>query len=291
LRRWLQEPLLHFLLIGAALFALFYLVADPETISDNRIVISEADIDRMITLFERRSQRLPTQQELNGLVEAQIREEILYREALSMGLDQDDTIVRRRMAQKVEFMFNDLVDAEDASDEDLQRFLSENPDRFIESGHISFLHVYINADKRGEKAEADARQLLQSLNQEQEAIDPATVGDPFMLGYVFVDDRSEYQVSRMFGSDFAKSLGEIKPGSWQGPIESGYGLHLVYVKDRTESRLPPLAEIRDSVLNELLTERRSEANQAFYKTLRDRYDVTVELPAKPQSMAGMETAK
>lgn len=290
MRRWLQEPLLHFLLIGAALFALFYLVADPETVSDNRIVISEADVDRMITLFERKSQRLPTQQELNGLVEAQIREEILYREALAMGLDQDDTIVRRRMAQKVEFMFNDLVDADDASDEDLQRFLSENPERFIESARTSFVHIYLNADRRGENADTDARQLLQSLHLEQEAIDPSTAGDPFMLGYVF-DDQDEDQVSRMFGSDFAKSLGKIKPGSWQGPVASGYGLHLVYIKDRTESRLPPLAEIRDSVLYELLTERRLEANQAFYKTLRDRYDIIVELPAKPQSMAGMEPAQ
>lgn len=282
--------MLHFLLIGAALFALFYQVADPETVSDNRIVISEADIDRMITLFERKSQRLPTQQELNGLVEAQIREEILYREALAMGLDQDDTIVRRRMAQKVEFMFNDLVAAVDASDEELQRFLSENPDRFIESARTSFVHIYLNADRRGDKAETDARQLLHSLDLEQEAINPATVGDPFMFGYVF-DDQSEHQVSRIFGDEFAKSLREIKTGNWQGPVASGYGLHLVYIKERTESRLPPLAEIRDAVLYELLTERRLEANQAFYKTLRNRYDVIVELPAKPQGMAEMGSAQ
>jgi hypothetical protein len=244
----------------------------------------------MITLFERRSQRLPTRQELKGLVEAQIREEILYREALAMGLDQDDTIVRRRMAQKVEFMFNDLVDAVDPSDEELQRFLSENPDRFIEPARTSFVHVYLNADRRGQKAESDARQLLQSLDPEQEEIDTAAVGDPFMLGYVF-DDQSEQQVSRMFGSDFAKSLSEIKAGHWQGPIASGYGLHLVYVKDRIETRLPPLAEIRDSVLYELLTEKRLEANQAYYKALRDRYDVKVELPAEPQGMAELEHAQ
>ena len=290
MRRWLQEPLLHFLLIGAVLFALFYQVADPEAVSDNRIVVSEADIDRMITLFQRRSQRLPTQQELHGLVEARIREEILYREALAMGLDQDDTIVRRRMAQKVEFMFNDLVDAGEVSDEELQRFLSENPERFIESARTSFVHIYLNADRRGEKAQADARQLLQSLNREQQAIDPAAVGDPFMFGYIF-DDQNEHQVSRMFGSDFAKALSDIKAGSWQGPIDSGYGLHLVYVKDRTESRLPPLAENRDSVLYELLAERRLQANQAFYKTLRDRYEVTVEVPEKPQGMAELDSAQ
>ena len=287
LKRWLQEPLLHFLLIGAALFALFYQVADPETVSDNRIIISETDIDRMITLFERKLQRLPTEQELNGLVEAQIREEVLYREALAMGLDQDDTIVRRRMAQKVEFMFNDLVDAAEPTDEELQRFLSENPDKFIESARTSFIHVYLSTDERGDKVKNDAQQLLVALNSNQASTDPDTAGDPFMFGYAF-DNQSDHQISRMFGSDFARSLGTLAAGSWQGPIASGYGLHLVLINDRTESWLPPLAEIRDSVLYELLAERRQQANRAFYKTLRERYDVIIKQPSVNQSMAEME---
>ena len=279
--------MLHFLLIGAALFALFYQVADPETVSDNRIIISEADIDRMITLFERKLQRLPSEQELNGLVEAQIREEVLYREALAMGLDQDDTIVRRRMAQKVEFMFNDLVDAAEPTDEELQRFLNENPDKFVESARTSFNHVYLSADERGNKVNADAQQLLVTLNSKQDSTDPDTTGDSFMFGYTF-DDQSDHQISRMFGSDFATSMATLATGSWQGPVASGYGLHLVYINDRTESWLPPLAEIRDSVLYELLAERRQQANTAFYKTLRERYDVIVEQPSAQQNMIGME---
>ena len=286
MKRWLQEPLFHFLLIGAALFALFYQVAEPESASDNRIVISEADIDRMITLFERKLQRLPTQQELNGLVEAQIREEILYREALAMGLDQDDTIVRRRMAQKVEFMFNDLVDAAEPADEELQRFLNDNPDKFIEPARTSFVHVYLNADKRGDGVEQDAAQLLETLSSEPDAGDATAAGDAFMFGYAF-ENQSEQQVSRMFGSDFAQSLATVTTGSWQGPVVSGYGLHLVHIKDRSEARLPPLAEVRDVVLYELLAERRQQANQAFFKNLRERYDVIVEQPSQ-QSMAKIE---
>ena len=161
MKRWLQEPLLHFLLIGAALFALFYQVAEPESVSDNRIVISEADIDRMITLFERKLQRLPTQQELNGLVEAQIREEILYREALAMGLDQDDTIVRRRMAQKVEFMFNDLADAAEPTDEELQRFLERTIPTSSSSLRAHRLFMFILTRTNAATAsETDAAQLL-----------------------------------------------------------------------------------------------------------------------------------
>jgi hypothetical protein len=160
LKHWLHDPLLHFLLIGAVIFALFYQVADPEQIAENRIVISSADIDRMVTLYERKMQRLPTQQELQGLVDAEIREQILYREALAMGLDEDDTIVRRRMAQKVEFMFNDLIDTADPADAELQQFLDENPEKFRESARTSFIHVYLNADKRGDSIETDAGQLL-----------------------------------------------------------------------------------------------------------------------------------
>ena len=283
MKRWLKEPLLHFILIGAVLFVLFYKVADPEEISDNRIVITEADIERMMTLFERKLQRLPTQQELKGLVEAQIREEILYREALAMGLDRDDTIVRRRMAQKVEFMFNDLVDAAEPSDQELERYRIDNADKFTESARTSFLHVYLNADKRGERVEADARQVLQALNQEPDAIDPAVAGDSFMFGYAF-EEQSEEQLARMFGREFSRSLAGLAAGSWQGPVASGYGLHLVYIKDRSEAWLPPLTEIRDSVLYELLADRRQQANQAFFETLRERYDVVVER-AQQHSMA------
>jgi hypothetical protein len=290
LKRWLHDPLLHFLLIGAAIFVLFYQIADPETVTENRIVISEGDIDRMITLFERKLQRLPTQQELNGLVEADIREQILYREALAMGLDEDDTIVRRRLAQKVEFMFNDLVDITEPTDAELQTFLDEHADKFTESARTSFLHVYLNKDRRGDSTEADALQLLDALNSSDNTLDPATAGDPFMFGYEF-DDQSEQQVARMFGNEFDESLRTLTPGGWQGPVTSGYGLHLVYIKDRTESWLPPLAEIRDSVLYEFLAVRRQQANQAFYKALRERYQVIVEQPSLQQDITDISQAQ
>ena len=283
MKRWFHEPLLHFLLIGAAIFVLFYQVAEPETVADNRIVISEGDIDRMITLFERKTQRLPTQQELKGLVDAEIREQILYREALAMGLDEDDTIVRRRMAQKVEFMFNDIIDTADLSDAELQASLDDNPEQFREPARTSFVHVYLNSDRRGDSIETDAGQLLAALNQTGDPLNPAHAGDPFMLGYAF-ENQSEHQVARMFGQDFAESLATLTPGSWQGPVTSGYGLHLVYINDRSESWLPPLDEIRDSVLHELMAVQRQQANKAFYQSLRDRYQVIVEQPSPQQHM-------
>jgi hypothetical protein len=187
----------HFLLIGAALFVLFYRVADPEAVSDNRIPISEADVDRMVTLFERRWRRLPSQGELDGLVEAQIREEILYREALAMGLDQDDTIVRRRMAQKMEFMFEDLVAATAPSDEELEAFLREHSDRFLEPPRTTFVQVYLSTDQRGEHAEADARRLLETLRASSDFQDPSVLRDPSLLGHSFAE-QSDQQVASQF---------------------------------------------------------------------------------------------
>jgi len=282
LRRWLKEPLFHFLLIGACLFALFDQIADRESAPENHIVISAADIGRMNALFERKWRRLPTAEELRGLIDATVREEILYREALAMGLDQDDTIVRRRMAQKVEFLFDDLADTAPPAEEELQGFLDDNADRFTKPARMSFSHVYLSTDKRGAGAADDAQRILASFEAQPAALDPTAVGDRFMVGYSF-ENQSGRQVARLFGAPFAEALAAVEAGSWHGPIASGYGLHLVYVTKRTEPRLPPLAEIREAVLYELLAERRLQANRKFYESMRERYTVTVERPAPDQA--------
>ena len=165
LKKWLREPLLHFLLIGAALFVFYNLQTDDSTDDSNSIVISEPDIDRLIILWEKKWQRLPTEAELEGLIEAQIREEVLYREALAMGLDQNDTIVRRRLAQKVEFISADLASQAEPSDADLQTYLDAHTDKFAVPARISFQQIYLNADQRGDHVEEDAKRLLDELTR------------------------------------------------------------------------------------------------------------------------------
>jgi hypothetical protein len=275
--RWLKEPLLHFLLIGAGLFVLFFQIADPESLADNRIRIGAADIERMTVLFERKWQRPPSPKEVDGLIEAQIREEVLYREALAMGLDEDDTIVRRRMGQKMEFLFKDVAEAAEPSEVELQAFYEEHPDKFSAAGRTSFDHVYLSTDQRGGDAVTAARDLLPALNADPDGAAPATVGDRFMPGYRF-DHQSDQQIARMFGQAFAQALGTLEPGGWRGPLNSGYGVHLVYVRERTPEHMPPMADVRPMVLREFLAMRRREADQTFYQTLRDRYTVVVERP-------------
>ena len=215
LKKWLREPLLHFLLIGAALFILYGLQNNQPASNENRIVISEADIDRLLSLWEKKWQRLPTQSELDGMIEAQIREEVFYRESLAMGLDQNDAIVRRRLAQKVEFIFSDLASQTQPSETELTDYLAQHADKFEIPARISFQQIYLNTDKRGEQALADAKVLLNSLSQHKSSIDIPAAGDPFMFGQSY-EELTGHGVARQFGKEFSSALFKLSPGAWQG---------------------------------------------------------------------------
>jgi hypothetical protein len=275
IRKWLREPLLHFLLIGAALFTLYGLQNDGPDDDGKRIVISEADIDRLLTLWEKKWQRLPTRSELDGMIEAQIREEVLYREALAMGLDKEDSIVRRRLAQKVEFIFSDLASQSEPTETQLTEYLATHADKFETPARISFQQIYLNSDKRGDQVQSDARDLLGSLSQSDSSIDIMASGDPFMFGQQH-ENLTEHAVARLFGKDFASKLFSLPPGGWQGPVVSGYGLHLVQISNRTMASLPTLDAVREKVLNEWHAQQRQAMNEAFYQNLRTRYDVVIE---------------
>jgi parvulin-like peptidyl-prolyl isomerase len=273
--RWLKEPLFHFLLIGAGLFLLYGWQTDDDALRPDQIVYTEAHIDRLINLWERKWQRLPTQQELQGLIEQQIREEVLYREALAMGLDKDDQVVRRRMSQKMEFISNDLASLAEPDETQLQIYLDENAEKFAIPGRISYSQVYLNESQRGEQVYADAEKLLAELSQSTVDIDISMAGDSFMGGYSF-NDETDFGVARLFGKTFAQDLFKLPVGEWTGPVESGYGLHLVRVDSRTDSRAPSLEQVRDKVRAEWLAEQQRKTNDLLYSELRKRYEITVE---------------
>ncbi|MEA1889837.1 MAG: peptidylprolyl isomerase [Pseudomonadota bacterium] len=275
LKKWLREPLLHFLLIGAALFILYGLQNDETVDNDTRIVISEADIDRLLTLWEKKWQRPPGQSELDGLIEAQIRQEVLYREALAMGLDKEDSIVHRRLAQKVEFIFSDIASQAEPTDSELTDYLAANADKFETPARISFQQIYLNSDKRGDHAQSDANHLLDKLTQPDSSVDIMTAGDSFMFGQQH-ENLTEHGVARLFGKDFASKLFSLPSGAWQGPVRSGYGLHLVQISNRTTPIQPSLDAVRQKVLNEWHTQQRQIMNEQFYQNLRTRYEIVIE---------------
>ena len=286
LKQLLKEPLFHFLFIGAVLFVLFGLVGESDSEPNNRIEVSQADVDRLVATWQRRWNRPPTPSELNNLVESYIREEILYREAVAMGLEKDDSVVRRRMAQKIEFLFKDISTPAKSTDADLQAYLEKYPDKFTSPAHYNFSHIYLSVDKRGDQAMQDAQQLLAKLQSESSQSDPAQYSDLFMFDYHFADI-TDFEITRIFGESFTKQLSDLEIGTWQGPVDSGYGIHLVKVEKRIEPSLPPLAEIRDKVKTEYIAELQRDANQKFYQSLRERYEVVINTSDTEQKSLAM----
>ena len=278
LRQWLREPLIHFLALGAALFILYGLVTgnDGRRATGDVIEISGAEIAYLTQNWARQWGRPPTPEELGGLVDEFVREEVLYREALAMGLDSDDTIVRRRLVQKLEFLAEDLAMYVDASDGELDEFFASRSDVYRIPARLSFTHIYFSPDQRGETAEADARRVLAALGGETEPpLRAPDRGDRFMLQYDYAR-QSPQDVERLFGSGFAEGLFALEPGSWQGPITSGYGMHLVRIDDRVEGRMPDLEEVRERVQIDFDADRRRRARELFYTEALKNYDVRVD---------------
>lgn len=278
--RLLKEPLLHFFLLGLVVFGLHATLnsdADTGSRGDPLLVeISSADIEWLGATWNKKMGREPTARENAGLIDSFIREEILYREAVSMGLDQHDSVVRRRMAQKMDFLFKDLAEMAQPTDEEISAWFEKNSERYRVPAHTSFTHVYFNRDRRGEKAEEDAREVLEKVRVEE--FDPSRIsslGDRFML-QPYYPTQSTDSIAREFGKTFADSVAPMEAGRWHGPVYSGYGLHLVYVHDRTDSRLPGLEEVRDEVVRDLMSERKEKVNAAAYGEIKSKYRILVE---------------
>jgi hypothetical protein len=277
-RRLVREPLVHFLLLGGLLFGAWYAFNDQPQLSDaNRIVVDEAQVASIVATFRRTWLRPPTRKELAGLVEDRIKEEILYREALALGLDRDDLVIRRRLRQKMEFLNTDLTEPRPPTDAELQAYLDANMDRFRTSGRLSFTQVYLKQDEQ-ERATA----LLQRVaGHPPSELELETLGDASLLpGAMQQADMRD--LDRIFGSDFAATLLAAPLGRWSGPHVSPYGLHLVYVSEHLPAREPPLGEVRKAVEREWLAQRQRQANERFYRALRARYIVEV---AKSQPSA------
>ena len=281
IRKFLREPLVHFIALGALVFLLFHFNANRDAPQDGKIVVTPGKVEQLVTGFSRTWHRPPTQQELDGLFDDYIREEVLYREALAMGLDRDDTIVRRRMRQKLEFLTEEASAAAPPTDQDLQTWLDQHPEKFRVEPAMAFAQVYFNASRGGETAFAAASNVLAKLNRAGKGTAAAEFGDTTMLPLELSLSRVD-EIARIFGDDFARQVSQLEPGRWAGPMQSGYGWHLVYVSERTVERSRPLAEVREAVQREWLAARRNEMVDLTYSKLREKYVVVVEAP-KPQA--------
>jgi hypothetical protein len=272
----LREPLLHFLVLGSVIFAFFSFVSRHKTDKPGEIVVTQGTVENIATGFTRTWQRPPTKEELQGLVRDYIREEAAYREALSMGLDRDDTIVRRRLRQKLEFISDDLASHAEPSNAELDAFLKTHPGLFKTEPVFTFRQIYLNPQLHGANLQGDESSVLAELRSGGSGAN-ISLGDPFLLAQYF-EKVPLAEVKQTFGEQFASGLSVLPVGQWQGPVNSGYGAHLVFVSERREGRTPSLAEVRDQVRREWLNAKRTEAIEKFYEALLRHYTVKVELP-------------
>jgi PPIC-type PPIASE domain len=275
MKRLLKEPLLHFLVLGAAIFAVYNWLPKRSSAGPGKIVITQGEIEHLATTFAKSWQRPPTAEELAGLVRERVREEVYCREAMALGLDSDDSVIRRRLRQKMEFVSDDIAAQSEPSDADLNAYLQAHADSFRVEQRFTFRHVYLNPEKHGKNLARDAAQLLAQLNEASGKVDSSALGDSFLLEQHF-DAVPTSEVAKQCGERFAAKLRELSPGRWQGPIESGYGMHVVFVEERTKEGMPQLAEVRDVVQREWANARRLESNEQFYQRLLKRYTVMIE---------------
>jgi peptidyl-prolyl cis-trans isomerase C len=284
----------QFLLIGTALFLGHrFLYPGPDAgAPSTRIELTDDDLRQMSVAWLAQGRPTPTPEQMRSLVDMRVREEILYREALALGLDKGDTIVKRRLAQKMEFLFEDVSALREPTREDLKAWFDKNSDRFALPVRASFRHLYFSPDHRGARAREDAARALDTLRgKPASAQEGAALADPFMFQDYF-GDRSFDEMAKLFGPKFAQALLQQPPGSWQGPIESGYGWHLVWVDSLTPRRVPAFEEAETEVKTEWIADQRAETRRRAYEAMRARYEIILPAPAKQDvSTAGAPSAR
>jgi hypothetical protein len=266
---------LHFLLLGLALFAYYGRVA-PDDDGKRRIVVGQPEVDLLATQFQGTWNRPPSPVELNGLVDSYVRDEILYREGVALGLDRDDAVIKRRVRQKLDVLFEESVAQNPATDADLQAYLDAKPATFRKPAVVSFDQVYFGS------ASVTPQRLEQARAALARGADPATLGQATLL------PASQYAmpldlIARDFGEKFAEQLATAPVGQWSGPVASGFGAHLVRVNAIQAAQLPALVDVREVVAREWENERRKQAHAAALARLRDQYQVEINaaLPGQP----------
>lgn len=267
----LREPLSHFFVLGLILFALYGIVNDESGRSAEEVVVDRARVSGLVSGFEKTWQRPPTADERESLIDAWVREEILYREGVAIGFDLDDPVIRRRVAQKMSFVADGIV-PEAPDDAELEAWLAANISDYQIPAIYSLQQVYIDPQRHSDDLEDFVSSIAASLAK---GADPRSLGDSTLL-LAAVSSSSSVELARAFGTEFVSALAEVTVGDWQGPIKSGYGLHLVKITEYIPARSPDLEDVRAAVERDLLSDQSKKIGETFYAALRERYTVRVE---------------
>ena len=274
-----KEPLIQFLLIGACIYGAYALYGAPdEDASDRTIRVDVARIEGFISGWQSRFNRPPTEQELDGMINQFVREDIFYREAVAMGLDEDDAITRRRMAQKIEFLTKDIARLKQPVEGELEQYFEDNKALYRMPDLITFSHVFLDPDVREDATLDDAAALLVELQAVGEPdAETLNAGDRFML-QSYYPAKSELDIRRQLGSGFSDSVMQLAPGRWHGPVLSGYGTHLVYVYALEVAPSPVFEDVREDVFENWQVAQQEAFNEQYFESLKSRYEIVIEEP-------------
>lgn len=281
MRSVLKEPLLHFLLVGAALFsasAWFGGSGDGAREANREVVVTQGRVHSLTQAFTRQWNRAPSHDELDALVRAFVREEVMAREALALGLDRDDTVVRRRLAQKMEFLSDDVEALAEPAEDELRAWLAAHPERFRTEPRYTFSQVFLDPRQRGQALATDAQRLLARLESAGAAADPGALGDSRMLPTHWAQATGSDIVAQL-GAAFAARLEELPAGRWIGPVPSAYGVHLVRLEARVPAQLPAYEDVRAVLARDWAATKERELKEARYQALLAKYQVSVEPPS------------
>jgi PPIC-type PPIASE domain len=282
MRKLLREPLLHFLVLGLALFLLFNVVSGAKGGADRRIVVNDAAVANIVRLYQGAWKRPVTTAELQGLIDSHVREEVLFREGVAMGLDRDDPVIRRRVLQKMGVITEESIARLAPADAELENYLRKHAERYRIPALVGFEQVMFDPVRHGSRLDAD---LAAALLRLRGGTSPDTMGDSSLLP-ALVATTSADLVARDFGDKFAASVIALPLGTWSGPVASGYGVHLVRVTSMTPGRPATLAEVRAAVEGDWENDRRLLANEDYYKQARRKYDVVIDADLAAARTAG-----
>ncbi|MDH4021425.1 MAG: peptidylprolyl isomerase, partial [Xanthomonadales bacterium] len=274
--RLFKEPLIQFLIIGAAIYGAYAMFATPEEdFRDTLVHVDSNRINAFISEWESRWNRPPTREEIDGLIQSYIKEDVLYRQAVAMGLNEDDPITRRRMAQKIEFLTSDLAMMVQPAEGVLEQYFADNSEVYQSPDLMTFSQVFFDPDSREDSTLEDAAQALLKLQAAGAPTEESMqVGDGFMLQSDFVSVTAT-EAARQMGSGFVEAVVQLEPGSWYGPVLSGYGVHLVYMYSYEKSPPPVFEDVQAAVLENWQFEQREQFNADFLENLKTRYEIVI----------------
>lgn len=274
-RRFLAEPLVHFIVVGVVVFGAYsYFHPQPQSVIEGqKIVISADDVRQLVVAWLAQGRPPLTQAQLQSLIDQKVAQEVLFREGQDLGLDRDDEIIKRRVAQKMDFLAANVASLQEPETSELMKFFAAHTEQFALPPHMNFRQVYFSPDQRGSKARADAQAALSRIaGTAADSDDVAALGDPISLRGEYTDTTPE-QAMKEFGPGFSAEIFKLKPGVWRGPIQSGYGWHLVWVEPVVPGRVPRFDEVEADVKTAWRDDQFLKIKRAAFKEMRARYTV------------------